>query len=104
MRKALALSIILTVLAVIAYFTKPTEMQCIQKAKEEFELKKVFYTTETLPAGVDKQVFKETLEKGFLESLQVEDQFVFRSIYQAGDATRKRIGWGAFGFVSVEIQ
>ena len=104
MRKALALSIILTILAVIAYFTKPTEMHCIQKAKEEFEVKKIAYTTETLPAGVDKQVFRETLERSFLEGLQVEDNIIFRSVYQVGDATRKRIGWGAFGFVSIELK
>jgi hypothetical protein len=104
MRKALALSIILTVLAVIAYFTKPTETLCIQEAKEEFTQKKLSYTTETLPAGVDKKVFSETLEKSFLQSLQVEDHFVYRTIYQTGETTKTKIGWGAFGLVSVDIQ
>lgn len=104
MRKALVLSIILTVLAVIAYFTKPTEEACLNKAKDEFEEKKLVNTGQTLPKGINPEVFKETAEKGFLESLQVTDRVVLREIFQQNGSDKKRIGWGAFGFIAVDIE
>jgi ABC-type nickel/cobalt efflux system permease component RcnA len=53
MRKALALSLIVTVLGVAAYIFKPSEKQCVQKTQEEFR-KKISYTVEVLPKGIDK--------------------------------------------------
>lgn len=100
MRKALSVSIILTVLAIIAYFTKPSEEACIDKAKDEFEAKKLSYTTSTLPQGVNPDVFKETAEKNFLSSLHVVDRFLFREIVQASASGNKQIGWAAFGWIN----
>ena len=103
MRKALALSLIITVLAVVAYFTKPSEEACITKARQEFEEKKLAYAGQTLPKGVNIDIFKETAAKNFLESLKVTDQVVLKAIYQQTGSSKKRIGWGAFGFVSVDV-
>lgn len=104
MRKAFALALILTVLAAIAYFTKPSEEACIKKAQQEFEEKKLSYTGQTLPAGINPEVFKETAEKNFLESLQVSDRFILREISTLSGSKKERIGWAAFGYVSVTIK
>lgn len=104
MRKALALSLIITFLAVIAYFTKPSEDACIKKAREEFAEKKLSYTNQALPPGVNPEIFKKTIEKSFMESLRVTDRLVLREIYQETGSSKTKIGWGAFGFVSVEIK
>ena len=56
MRKALALSFIVTVLGVLAYFLKPSEEACIKKAREEF-LKSTAYTVDSAPQEIDKNVF-----------------------------------------------
>ena len=104
MRKALALALILTVLGGIAYFTKPSEEACIKKAKEEFEQSKLAYSCQTLPAGVNPEVFKETAEKSFLESLWVDDRFFLREISESSGSGKKKIGWAAFGYVSISIK
>ncbi len=103
MRKALALSIIVTILGVTAYFFKPSEKQYLQKAGEEFR-KKISYTIETSPKGVDKNLFAQTLEKHFLQELAVEDKFLYKDIYQTSGGIKNKIGWGALGWVTVDIK
>lgn len=103
MRKALALSIIITILGVAAYFLKPSEKQCVQKAQEEF-LKKISYTIEASPKEVDKILFAQTLEKHFLQELTVEDKFLYKDIFQTSGGIKNKIGWGALGWVTVDIK
>jgi hypothetical protein len=103
MKKALYVSIAVCVLAVAAYFTKPSEETCFKKATEEFR-KKIFYTVEAAPKEIDKNIFAQTLEKSFLQKLQVADKFLYREIYQRGVHGKDKIGWAAFGSVNVEIK
>ena len=103
MRKALALSIIVSILALAGYFTKPSEEACFQKATEEFR-KKISYTVEAAPKEIDKNIFAQTLEKSFLQKLQVADKFLYRAIYQRGVNGTNRIGWAAFGWVNVNVK
>jgi hypothetical protein len=103
MRKALSLSIIVSVLALVAYFTKPTEEACFKKATEEFR-EKIFYTVESAPKEIEKSVFMRTLEKSFLQKIQVADKFLYREIYQRGVNGREKIGWAALGWVNVNVK
>lgn len=104
MRKAFTISVIVTILAVVAYLTKPSEAQCRNKAKEAFIEKKLSGTMATLPSGIDRTVFSATLEKSFMQGLRVEDKFLYRSIYQATNTAKTSIGWGAFGWINVAIE
>jgi hypothetical protein len=103
MRKALALSLIVTVLGVAAYIFKPSEKQCVQKTQEEFR-KKISYTVEVLPKGIDKNLFAQSLEKSFLLGLEVKDKLLYRDIYQNSGGAKNKIGWGALGWISVDIK
>jgi hypothetical protein len=104
MRKALALSVIVTVLAVVSYMAKPSEAACLAEIKKEFQTVKLDYTLETLPSGIDRDVFAQTAEKAFLETVEIKDQFVYRAIYQGNGDNHRRIGWGAFGVVRVDVK
>jgi hypothetical protein len=103
MRKALSVSIIVSVLALAAYFSKPSESKCIKKATEEFR-SKIFYTVEAAPKSVDKTLFAETLEKSFMKGLEISDKYLYREIIQNSGNRKNKIGWGAFGWVNVEIK
>lgn len=103
MRKALALSIIITVLGVAAYFFKPSEKKCVQKAQEEFR-KKISYTIESSPKGIDKNLFAVALEKNFLQELEVKDKFLYRDIYQNTGGIKKKLGWAALGWIAVDLK
>lgn len=103
MKKALTLSIVVSMLALAAFFTKPTEEACFKKATEEFR-KKIFYTVEDAPGNIEKSVFAQTLEKSFLQKIQVADKFLYRDIYQRGINGKNKIGWAAFGWVNVDLK
>jgi hypothetical protein len=103
MRKALALSFIVTVLSVAAYLFKPSEEACIKKARQEF-LKSTSYTVDSAPTEIDKNVFAQLLEKNFLQGLEIDDKVLYRNIYQKKAGKKEKIGWGAFGYVSVDIK
>lgn len=103
MRKALTLSIIITIIGVALYFFKPSEEECIKKAQEEFQ-DKITYAIEASPKEIDKNLMAETLEKNFLESLEVKDKFLFRDIYQTTGGKKSKIGWAAFGWVNVALK
>lgn len=100
MRKALTLAFIVTVLGAAAYLFKPSEEACIKKARQEFQ-KKISYTVDSSPKEIDKNVFAQLLEKNFLQGLEVDDKFFYRNIYQKKAGKKEKIGWGAFGWVSV---
>ena len=93
MRKALALSFIVTVLAIAAYFFKPSEEACIKKARQEFR-KSTSYTVDSAPTEIDKNVFAQLLEKNFLQGLEIDDKVLYRNIYQkkAGRLTQDKSG------------
>ena len=103
MRKAFALSFIVTLLGLMAYFLKPSEEACIQKAMDEYQ-KKISYTVDIAPQEINKTVFAKLLEKSFLQKLEVADKFFYRDIYQKREGIRDKIGWAAFGFVQVTIK
>lgn len=103
MRKALALSIIVTVLGIGAYSLKPSEKQCVEKAQAEFR-NKIAYTVEASPKEIDKNLFARTLEKNFLQGLEVKDKFLYRDIYMNAGGAKNKIGWAAFGWVKVDIK
>jgi len=104
MRKALALALIATVLAVMAYITKPSDELCVLKAKEAFkETKLPTITTPATSQKINTQLLAETMEKNFEESLLIEDRFLYKNIYLV-KGTKTRIGWGGFGWVNVEIK
>lgn len=101
MRKAIALAFIATCLAIMAYMMKPTDEVCLTKAREEFRENKL--PTLTTTQEVNRQLLTETLEANFMESLKIEDKFLYKDIY-LDKGTRMKIGWGAFGWVNVEIK
>jgi 2-C-methyl-D-erythritol 4-phosphate cytidylyltransferase len=101
MRKAFALALIASILAVIAYLTKPSDEVCVTKAKEEFKETKL--PAVSTPQKINTQLLAEALEKNFLSSLVIEDNFLYKEIYQDKGAKTK-IGWGAFGWVNVELK
>ncbi len=101
MRKAFALAIIATVLAITAYLTKPSDEVCLTKAIEEYKETKL--PTVSTPQKVNTQLLAEALEKSFQSSLVIKDRFLYKEIYQE-KGTKTRIGWGAFGWVNVDIK
>ena len=101
MRKAFALAIIATVLAIVAYLTKPSDETCIKKAGNEYKTSKVPVVSE--PQKINTQLLAETLEQNFMESLFIEDKLLFKEIYLHQNPKIK-IGWGAFGIVHVDAQ
>ena len=103
MRKAFALSLIVTILGLIAYFLKPSEEACFKKARDEYQ-KKIAYTVDIAPKELNKTVFAKLLEKSFLQKLEVADKFLYRDIYQKKAGVKDKIGWAAFGFVQVTIK
>jgi hypothetical protein len=103
MRKALSLSFIVCIIALAAFLSKPTEEACIKKATEKFR-SRISYTVEKAPKEIDKNLFAETLEKKFLQELEVADKFLYRDIYQNVKTTKNKIGWAAFGFVQVNLK
>jgi len=103
MRKALALSFIVTILGLIAYLLKPSEEACVKKARDEYQ-KKIVYTVDIAPKELDKTIFAKLLEKNFLQKLEVADKFLYRDIYQKKAGVKDKIGWAAFGFVQVTIK
>jgi hypothetical protein len=104
MRKAVTLSLLLTALAVLSYFTKPSDEACMVEAIQSFREKKLAYTAETLPPNIDKVVFKQVVEQKFVESIKVVDRFVYKEILQVGGEKSDRIGWGAFGRVTIQLK
>lgn len=103
MRKAFALSFIITVLGVLAYFLKPSEEACIKKARQEF-LESTSYSVDSAPAEIDRNVFAQLLEKNFLQGLEVDDKVLYRNIYLKKGGKKEKIGWGAFSYISVDIK
>ena len=103
MRKAFSLAVIVTVLGVLAYFTKPSKDACIIKARDEFRNKQLAYTLQNLPSDVNRDVFGKLAEKAFLQSIQVDDKLFYKTIYQLDSKNKKSIGWGLFGWVSVDL-
>ena len=103
MRKALALSFIVTILGLAAYFLKPSEEACVKKARDEYQ-KKIAYTVDIAPKELNKTVFAQLLEKNFLQKLEIADKFLYRDIYQKKAGVKDKIGWAAFGFVQVTIK
>jgi len=103
MRKALALSIIITVLGVTAYFFEPSEKECIQKAKEKFR-NKISYSIGASSKTIDKNLFAQSLVKNFLQGLEISDKFFYRDIYQNAGGVKNKIGWAALGWVNVDLE
>ena len=103
MRKALALSFIVTILGLAAYLLKPSEEECVKKARNEYQ-KKIAYTVDIAPKELNKTVFAQLLEKNFLQKLEIADKFLYRDIYQKKAGVKDKIGWAAFGFVQVTIK
>jgi hypothetical protein len=103
MRKAFSVSIIVSILALGAYFSKPSESKCLNNAKEEFR-NKISYTVDAAPKSIDKTLFAETLEKNFLQGLEISDKYLYREIIQNSGSRKNKIGWGAFGWVNVDIK
>src|SRR5215216_6471307 len=103
MRKALTLSLIVTVLGLAAYILKPSEKECIQKARQEFR-KKITYTIQASPKEVDKNLFALALEKNFLQELEVKDKFLYRDIYRTTGEQKIKIGWAVLGWINVDIK
>ena len=104
MKKALTISVLLTAIAALAYFTKPSDDRCVQQAKQSFEEKKLSYTTQTLPSNIDKDLFRVAMEQKFSESIKIEDRFIYKEILEVSGNTKQRIGWGAFGWVNIELK
>ncbi|MEI6947723.1 hypothetical protein V9K67_11060 [Paraflavisolibacter sp. H34] len=103
MRKPIALALIATVLAVVAYVTKPSEEKCREEAAKDFA-QKAATTADALPPNINPGVWQQAAEKAFMESVQVEDHFLFRSIYRQSGPEKKRIGWAALGKVQVDSE
>jgi hypothetical protein len=101
MRKAFALAIIVTVLAIVAYLTKPSDEECIEKARDEYKASK--FPTISGPQKINTQLLAETLEKNFTERLVIEDKLFYKEIYLLQEP-KIEIGWGAFGFVNVDVK
>jgi hypothetical protein len=102
MRKPLALALILTFIAVSAFITKPSDDKCRRAAKQKFE-EKLQATSAGLPQNINKEVWLQTMEKSFEESVVVEDKFVYKTIWQQSNSNKKNIGWGAFNFVQIDL-
>lgn len=103
MRRAIALVLIMVVIVLMAYFTKPTEQQCIQEAKGQYQ-KVLNNAAQSVPGNISKELLKSTMQKAFEESLQVKDHLVYQEIYLQKDDDKTNIGWGAFGIVQVNLK
>lgn len=103
MRRAIALVLIMTIVVLIAYFTKPSEEQCIKVATQQYE-QVVNNAAQTVPGNISKELLEATMLKAFEESLQVKDYIVYRQLYLQKDEDKNNIGWGAFGIVQVDLE
>lgn len=103
MRRAIALVVIMTVIVLIAHFTKPSKEQCIKEATAQYQ-KVVSNAVQTLPGNISKELLQATMQKAFKESLQVKDNIVYQQIYLQKDGERNTIGWGAFGMVQINLK
>jgi hypothetical protein len=103
MRKPIALALIATILAVSAYLTKPSEEKCRDEAAKDFA-QKAETTAQALPPGINADVWQQAAEKAFMESIRIEDRFLYRSIYRQSGPQKKHIGWAALGKVQVNSE
>ena len=104
MKKALTVSLIFTFLAIVAYLSKPSEAKCLSEAKQTYEKEKLSYTTQALPANINPEVLRQAAEKAFVETLEINDRFLYRDILQTKGDTKTKIGWAAFGWVQVAFK
>ena len=101
MRKAFSLAIIATILAIMAYLTKPSDETCIAKAIKEY--KETKFPMVSTPQKINTRLLTETLQKNFISSLVIEDRLLYKEIYQV-KGSKTRIGWGVFGWVTVDLK
>ena len=104
MQRPVALLLIMLVIATMAYFTKPSDNQCIEKAKQEFQNVMLGNVYVANPQRINRSLLNETLTKAFMESLRVQDRFLYKEINRQRGNKKVRIGWGAFGYVSVDVK
>jgi len=103
MRRAIALALIMVIIVLVAYFTKPTRQQCMDEAVAQYE-KVLDNMVENAPATVSKELFRTTLLKAFEQGLSVKDNMVYQQIYQQKGGVNNTIGWGAFGLVQIHFK
>ncbi len=104
MKKVFTTSVLFTFLAVVAYFSKPSEEKCLEESKEIFKKGKLSYTVQTLPAKVNTEIFTETAVTSFIKSLEIKDRFLYRDVYQTKINKKTKIGWAAFGWVTIDLK
>lgn len=101
MRRAFSLALIVVILAVTAFLSKPSEKVCFSEARKAFR-ENLDRAEPAIPVSVNRDVFRSIAEKIFQQSLKVEDRFVYKVIYQEKGGDTHQIGWAAFGYVQVE--
>ena len=104
MRRSFALLLIMVIVVLSAYVTKPSDEKCITEAKSLYRKNITSKIDQGIPSTINKQLFTETLEKVFAQTLKVQDRIVYKEIYQQRGALKADIGWGAFGIVSVDVK
>ncbi len=104
MRRSFALLIIMVVIVLIAYVTKPSNETCLTEARKQYKESVINKLSLNLPANINEKLLSETLQKSFEQSLSVQDKVVYKDILQQKGNVKVSIGWGAFGIASVDIK
>jgi hypothetical protein len=93
MKKVLNVKLlVLFILAVIAYFTKPSDEQCRTKITQE--LNKRGYKV-----AIYFQRDKNNQIKGLVNDISIKDRLIYKDVYYYFEGENKKIGLGAFGKV-----
>ncbi len=104
MKRPIALVIIMMVILLTAYFTKPTDVRCFAEAKAQYEKQVLSSLEKNLPPTVDRTLFAITFKNAFAKSLRVQDKIIYKAIYQQKANHLYSIGWGGLGMVNVTIK
>lgn len=97
MKKTLNVTLIILLIAlIIAYFTKPSNHECMQEAKY-FALKEMERRAEGSTI-----LFRRLTDKIIERGISIEDQILYKEIYFSYDGNTRKIGTAFFGNVILE--
>lgn len=85
----------LTIIAVVAYYTKPSDEKCLQQAKVEVR------SQISGDFSKNNSVVNNVLDNVVERAVRIEDKIFYKSISYAFGGSRRQIGWGAFGMVNI---
>ena len=97
MRILKILVLILIIAASWAYISKPSDIECRQKA-ESMMITKI--EAEMPPGGFGSGIVQKVAELSISKGIIISDHLVYKSITFSNSGKSRSIGWAAFGRVN----